>query len=276
MTGRGQSELEAGSAKPVEVPSGEQGAKADNLAASPSGGSASGGKGGTVHGGESGRVVAVAAARRSSARWWMGCVVTAVGSLPIVWLLSYAGTLPFFLGLFFFALFGLIVGAVIHRVTAPNRPYGNTPLLIGTTLVVLFGWSLSVVKEARDFPGDLATDTSRKTRDIGDRTIDEFHDLVANQIRAFLKEKYPPGGTIGYVRWALTSGEIKKGELADVKRKLGQPQRRYAWAIRVILSLALYAFGVGSQTLQLRFIKDRAVRAIDVEDEELSPDDVSA
>ena len=239
-----------------------------------SGGFASGGKGGGACGCESTQGGAGLAGRRSHARWWWGCLVAAVASLPIVWLLSYAGTLPFFLGLFFFALFGLIVGAVIHRVASPGRPYMTMPLVIGTALVVLLGWSLSLVKEARDFPSDMAVDSGRKTRDIGDRTIDEFHELVENQVRAFLAEKHPPGGTIGYVHWALTSGEIKKGELADVKWTLGQPQRRYSWAIRVFLSLVLYAFGVGSQTLPLRLLKDRAVRAMDVEESVPSSEDV--
>jgi hypothetical protein len=82
-------------------------------------------------------------------------------------------------------------------------------------------------------------------------------------VRVYLREHYRPGGTIGYVRWALTSGEIPKGSLKDVRMKLGQSQRRYSWAIRVVLSLGLFAFGIGSQTWPLRLLKDPAVRAID-------------
>jgi hypothetical protein len=65
------------------------------------------------------------------------------------------------------------------------------------------------------------------------------------------------------MRWASTSGEIRRGELEDVSLTLTAPQSGYAWIIRVILSLALLAFGVGSQTLPLRLASERALRAID-------------
>ena len=193
---------------------------------------------------------------KSNLRWWGGCVAGAVVSLPFAWLLSYAAMLPFFIGLFFFVLFGLIIGAVIHRVAAPKRPYARPPLLIGTVIVVMFGWSFSLIKEARDFPMDRAHYVAEKTGHLGGRTVGEFHEAVATQLRQYLREHYPPGGTVGYMHWALTSGEIPKGSLEDVRMKLGQPQRRYAWAIRVVLSLGLFAFGIGSQTWALRLAQD--------------------
>lgn len=201
---------------------------------------------------------------KSNLRWWVGCIAGAVVSLPFAWLLSYAAMLPFFLGLFFFVLFGLIIGAVIHRVAAPNRPYATQPVLIGTVIVVMFGWSFSLIKEARDFPMGRAHYVADKTGYLGGRTVEEFQEAVATQLRQYLREHYPPGGAIGYMHWALTSGEIPKGSLADVRMKLGQPQRRYAWAIRVVLSLGLLAFGIGSQTWALRLARDRAVRAMDL------------
>ena len=39
-------------------------------------------------------------------RWWLGVVVAAIFAIPLAWLLSYAASLPFFLGLFFLMLFG--------------------------------------------------------------------------------------------------------------------------------------------------------------------------
>jgi len=202
-------------------------------------------------------------ASQSSARWWLAVVVGAVISLPFAWLLSYAATLPFFIGLFFFVLFGLVIGAVMHRTAASHRPYAKSLLLAGTSIVVLFGWTLTLIKESRDFPLDMAQYAVSKARDIGEQTVDEYHDAVVTQVQEHLLRRYPPGGTIGYIRWALTSGEIEKGEIESVEVTLGQPQRRYLWAIRVVLSFVLLAFGIGSQTLPLRLVKERAVRAID-------------
>ena len=202
-------------------------------------------------------------AGKSQGRWWLAVAVGMLISLPFAWLLSYAATLPFFIGLFFFVLFGLIIGATMHRTAAPGRPYARPVLLTGTSIVILFGWTVALANESHDFPSDMADYAVGKARDIGDRTVDEYHAAVAGQVREHLRSSYAPGGTIGYVRWALTSGEIRAGELQDVKIKLGQSQRRYSWAIRVVLSLVLLSFGIGSQTLPLRLVKERALRAID-------------
>ena len=200
---------------------------------------------------------------RSSRRWWSAVAVGIVVTLPLAWLLSYAGTLPFYLGLFFFVLFGLLVGAIVHRVASPGRPYGERTLLIGTSIIVFLGWSLSVAKEARDFPAERAEWVSRRTRDLGDRSRQEYRAKVEQQIRQYLRKEYPPGGVPGYIRWVLISGELKKGDLAAVRMSVQAPQRRYGWAIRVVFSIALFAFGVGSQTFALRLTRDPAVRAID-------------
>jgi len=199
----------------------------------------------------------------STWRWWLAVAVGVVVSLPFAWLLSYAALLPFFIGLFFFALFGLVIGAAIHRIASPRRPYGRFALVVGTTLVVGVGWVTSVVKESRDFPSDMAVKAGNETRSIGDRTIEAYRTAVADDIRRFLRERYPPGDTLGYVRWVLTSGELKKGEIADVNRTLQPLQRRFTWAARIVLSIALFAFGVGSQTFLLSKVTERSVRARD-------------
>ena len=65
------------------------------------------------------------------------------------------------------------------------------------------------------------------------------------------------------MRWILTSGELRKGQIEDVSRTLRRSQCGYWWAIRVILSAALLGFGIGSQTFLLRLAVDPAVRMID-------------
>ena len=199
----------------------------------------------------------------SHARWWFAVAVGLVVSLPLIWLLSYAATLPFLLGLFFFMLFGLLLGAVTHRVAAPARPYNWRALLAGTAVLVVFVWWMSLIKESHDFPHDMAKDALRMTRDLGTRTSGEFKDEVADQVRTFLVRRYPPGGTLGYTQWMATSGRINRGELPAVSRTLRRGQARVWYAIRVVLSLALLGFGIGSQTLPLRLATEPVVRAID-------------
>ena len=184
-------------------------------------------------------------------------------SLPLGWLLCYAALLPFFLGLFFFPLFGLVIGAIVHRVASPGRPYGRGVVFAGTTLIVLFGWTVSIVTEGHHVPDSLARRAILKTRDLGGRGPAEFRAHVAAQIREHCRKRYPPGGTIGYVRWVLSSGEIAKGEIVGVGRTMREAQRKLWWTVRVVLSIGLFAFGVASQTMLLHLRKEpAAVRAM--------------
>jgi hypothetical protein len=73
-------------------------------------------------------------------RFWLGILVALVVSIPFCWLLSFAALLPFYIGLFFFALFGLVFGAVVCRVAARRGPYGSGTVLAGTTLLVFAVW----------------------------------------------------------------------------------------------------------------------------------------
>ncbi len=204
----------------------------------------------------------------STARWWLGVTVGTAVSLPFGWLLSHTASLPYYLGLFFFVLFGLVVGAIIHRVAAPRRPYTTGVILAGSTVVVLVGWAFSIAVEGHALPAGLADIAARSTLSLGDRTLAEYHDYIADQVRGFLRDDYPPGGTIGYVHWVLTSGEITKGRIESVRRTLRQPQRKVRWAVRVVLSVGLWAFGIASQTLLLRQARDPAAVRVS----EIAPD----
>ena len=185
-------------------------------------------------------------------RWWVSVAAGAMAGLPIAWLLSYAASLPFFLGAFFFALFGLIVGALVFRVAAPGRPYASTHVFSGTTLLVLLIWGLSLAKESADFPHEMAAIAADQSRDLGGRSLSEFKSEFVERVHTFLKDRYPPGGAIGFARWMLASGELKKTDIDLLSRNIQRPQARVWWAVRVVLSAGLLAFGIGSVTLSLR------------------------
>jgi hypothetical protein len=182
----------------------------------------------------------------------LAAAIGAVVSIPFCWLLSFAALLPFFIGLFFFALFGLVIGAVVFRLAHRDGPYPSRAVVIGTTLLVAFVWFASVLKESWDLPGDMAVKAAGLTRDLRGRSVDEFRQTVAGEVRGFIQERYPPGGVIGYLRWALATGRIEKGELPSVEARLVLNQARYLFAMRVSLSIGLLAFGIASQTWPMR------------------------
>lgn len=201
---------------------------------------------------------------RSGGRFWLGIFVGGVVGLPLAWLLAYAATLPFFIGLFFFALFGLVIGATVHRVASPGRPYARGTLWAGTIILVVGGWLVSIGVEGRALPMDFARDAPDWTRDLHGRTRGQFVEDVADRIRSHLRENYPPGGTLGYVRWVVTSGEFPKGSIEGVRRPLRVSQRKGWWIMRALLCLGLFSFGISTQTLLLRLTRDpSAVRSGD-------------
>jgi len=200
-----------------------------------------------------------AAPKRSHARWWSATTVATIVSLPLAWLLSYAALLPFYIGLFFFMLFGLMIGAVTFRIAAPGRPYGRFAVLAGTTLIVGVCWTASIVKESWDFPADIAAKAVRRARDIGGRSADDYRAVVAQEVRAFLREHHPPGGVVGYARWMLLDGEMKKGAIPSYDQALRRSPARWGWAIRVVLSIVLLGFAVGSQTYSLSRLCERSL-----------------
>lgn len=192
---------------------------------------------------------------------WMVAVLTGTAvSLPLAWLLSHAALLPFFLGLFFFALFGLITGALMHRVASPGRPYGAGHLLAGTTWIVLLIMVVSLRQEAQDQPAKLAESASQRVRDIGDRPTSAYVAETADRIRGVWKARHGSGGLVGYVRWVLSGGTIEEGVLEGIPTALRSGVSGLWWVVRVALSAGLLAFGVSSQTLALRWSHDRGVR----------------
>lgn len=214
-----------------------------------------------------------AACRRPSGRWWLGVLVGCLLALPVGWLLSYGASLPFFLGLFFFVLFGLVIGAVMHRIASQQRPFRRAPLLVGTVAVVIVLLVASLVNEARDFPMDMAKDVSAKTRDIGGSTLEAFQARVAADVRLYLRQRFAPGGSIGYFRWILAGGEVRKDHLSPLRMTYVRRPNGWAWAVRVLLSVVALAFGIGSQTLLLRLEYDPAVRAIDAKKQRAASQD---
>jgi len=169
-------------------------------------------------------------------------------AVPLGWLLSFAAALFVYLGLFFFMLFGLLIGAAMFRIGRTARPIAKRRIRIGTALVVLVGWGVSMAVECHDFPSDVAERTIGKFRVCPDgMTPDDIKRQAAQWVQAHLREHYPPGGAIGYLRWKLGSNRLDV-QLPGVESPVGLHfgDNRGWWLIRVILSILLFAFAVHS------------------------------
>ncbi len=183
-------------------------------------------------------------------RWWLAVGIGVAVSLPLGWLLSYGASLPFMLGLFFFALFGLVIGAVVYRAGLAARPIPSMQIKLGTAVVITVCFGLSLAKEARDYPIDMADHVSRTVQLLPDNmTSDELSADVVTFIQTTLRERYGGNGTIGYVRWALASGRLEYPVATMSDPILLTPaQNRFWWVFRVLASAVLLTFGIYSQT----------------------------
>lgn len=184
----------------------------------------------------------------SSRRWWVGVLAASIMAIPLGWLLSFGAALPAFLGLFFFTLFGLVIGSMAFRIAAPARPIAKSSAFAGTCLLVMLTLAISIVREAIDFPQDMAEQAIGKTTNLGGQSPAEFRDAVARAVAQIVETNHPPGGVIGYIRWVITDGKIGKSESELLTKTLTVPYRGAWWIIRELLATALLVFGIGSQT----------------------------
>lgn len=172
-------------------------------------------------------------------------------AIPLSLLLSFGAALPFLIGLFFFALFGLMIGAAVFRVGEPGRPYTRSGVLVLTSILIGWCMGISLLKEAADFPMNMADQAVTRSKNIGSLSRAEYQARVADEVRTMLADRFPPGGWFGYFRWVTTAGRIEKGALPSVDLSLTVPYSRYLWLARVIFSLGLLTFGIASQSMLL-------------------------
>jgi len=193
---------------------------------------------------------------RGSMRWWWGVGAGLAASVPLGWLLSYGAALMALLGLFFFALFGLVIGAVIYRVSASCRPLPKSHIAAGTAVVVAFCWGLSYWKEVHDFPMDKAREAAGRVSPLpAGMTREMLLEDVAGFVRSELG-KHGWGGW-GYAKWVMSSSEMKYEVATMAKPVVLRPvQYKWWWFARIVLSMVMLWFGVYSQVGPLSGMKD--------------------
>lgn len=201
-------------------------------------------------------------AQISTPRCWIGWSLIAgcVLGVPAGCLLAYLAVLPLFLGLFFFLVIGLIVGAVMFRLGRLAGPRSKASLWLIGSVVVLVIWGTGLVVEYLGFPRDA---TRAVLKSIPQRLTPEQRADLYIQTRRYVLARFVGGqsepGRLGslrgfpaYLRWAATDGTIACPRVFnDSTHKVSLPQRRVGWVIRVGASLALLAFAILAQFLSL-------------------------
>lgn len=185
-------------------------------------------------------------------RYGLATVIAILIGAPLGWLLSHLAMLPFYLGLFFFMLGGLLIGAIQYRIALPAAPMNRRTVLCGSILVILSMWLVSITFEYRHLAPDAVDFVKMERVRMTAAQIKESEEQIPQRIREQLAIEYPPGGLLGYIQWAVRSGQMKVGQTDG-----GHPlvfrlkQGRIGWPLRVMLSIALLSFGVISQGIGL-------------------------
>ncbi|HNO76891.1 MAG TPA: hypothetical protein PKN33_02435 [Phycisphaerae bacterium] len=189
-------------------------------------------------------------------------------------LLSYALSLIAMLGLFFFMLFGLIIGAAMYRSADKSQLVSRSKAMTATVLVSLVCWSIAVTKEAADYPEDFvraAIENKQVHKPRG--KVDEIRAELHAFITEYMKTEYPPGGMIGYFKMVATGGAVELKISSQLNPVTIKPRvSPWVWWIRVLASVVLLNVSIWSQvSLLTKPPKARtAGRVEDVDDEEES------
>ncbi len=194
------------------------------------------------------------------------------------WAFSHLGNLFYFLGLFFFILFGVIHGATVFRFLSAFRPIRRPTLICIGCFLVLLTWSGGLALEASYLPEDVydaTIETFKRGLPPGLRAADFKTDVLA-QTTDYLRENYGPNLTISYVQWELAGGSLDL-TVRGRERSLAyeRPQRGIGFALRVLISLVLVAYGMFSQIGVLTKTKEQLQAEKDAateEEEEDTPD----
>ena len=179
--------------------------------------------------------------------WWSALAVAMGLLLGLDWLLARLLWLPFYFGLFFFLVAGLIVGALAFRVARASRPLTKMRLLRGIACVAGLSTAATTYWEYRHVAatvGDPPAFAEARNKALSDgRSPREIRMQAARTFKRRLGEDFPPGGAIGYARWAIRAGEMEL-VVADASEHISIDHRGITWPLRTLAALLLLASGL--------------------------------
>ncbi len=208
-------------------------------------------------------------------RWLLALVLAGLMLGMLDWLLARLIWLPYYFGLFFFLIAGLLVGAVSFRVARAARPIPRAQIITGVVVIALASSLVTVVWEyrfmaataggERKFPDarNAATDAGRRSTEVEARATREFVNA--------LRSEYPPGGWTGYVRWAIAGGRMEL-TVDGCRDTVSIEHHGLAWPIRSLAGMLLLGIGLWMSFESLR--SPRPVSVILAPGEEAEEEDL--
>lgn len=200
-------------------------------------------------------------ARTTSSRIGRSFVAGCCSGIPAGIILSYLAVLPLYLGLFFFLVLGLLIGAIMFRFGRGGAPARPGPLRLVGAAVVLITWTTTLVTEYAAFPGLAAGRVimSWYPRPLKPDKEAEIDRRTRHHVMSQLLGREYRGGTAdrllgfpAYLKWVATDGVMTCPRVLDDSQfRLVMRQRRGSWIFRLILSMGLLAFSIFSQYLLL-------------------------
>lgn len=180
--------------------------------------------------------------------WWSALALAFGLLVGLDWLLARLLWLPFYFGIFFFLVAGLIVGAVSFRVARGARPLTRGRivrgilLLAGLSSLVTICWEYRFITAGAGAPPKFTDARNAALRE--GRSPTEVLRQAAESFRDGLADHFPRGGVVGYVRWAIASGEMKI-KVADSTETVSiGGHGGLVWPIRTLAAMLLMAIGL--------------------------------
>ncbi len=182
-----------------------------------------------------------------SSRWWSAVMLALAILVVLGWLLARLVWLPFYCGLFFFLVAGLLAGGVSFRVARPARPLSRGRIVVSVCLVALSSSVTTLVWEYRNVASTIGGEQKfpeARNRAVNEgRPVREIERLATGEFVRILRERYSPGGVIGYVLWATGNGEMDL-TVRECDDHVSINHRGIVWPLRTSGAALLLAAGL--------------------------------
>lgn len=190
-----------------------------------------------------------------ASHWFMARLASLILLAGFGFLLARLIWLPFYFGLFFFLVAGLLAGALSFRVARQARPISRARIVRGVAWLAVLATAVTLCWEYAHVTATIGDQPkfpeARNAAVKAGRPAAHVEEIASEQFRESLRRSYPPGGPIGYVRWAVSSGEMEL-EVEGSKDATSINQRGAAWMVRTLAGLLLLAAGLYASFESLR------------------------
>jgi hypothetical protein len=189
-----------------------------------------------------------------------GWIVAAVVGMGLGIILTWLAVLPFLLGLYFFLLAGLLLGAIIARFGKSDSPQPKGRIWAASVTIACLVWMVTLVVEYVTFPRDAFEEVlTSLPAYVPQEDRPELREAVYHAVLSELLDRPSDGGIAdwilgfpAYLSWVATDGTMRCPRiLAEGTRSLVVRQGQTLWIMRVIISLLLLVFAVSALPLGL-------------------------